>query len=240
MRQMLLVLTGVITKSESLRAFALRRKAAATFLDIICDRQDRLKVKPALQGLAHFLLRDVITVDQLVELYKEVLGRSASSTQVASPQTLFRTFLAWIVHHDTSLSAGHLVKNFLIQARKQWDYMTVSPQHSTSPLWIKPVVQVLHGWPDRMQEFKTHVFPHCFQPNIEEYLRFLSYLHFSEHVQSTGVLPQSFHVFDQENNGLDKSEEFRVLLASIEAGKELNVIRDNGKLFLKREVLQHC
>lgn len=240
MRQMLLVLTGVITKSNSPRALALRRKAAATFLDIICDRQDRLKVKPALQGLAHFLLRDVITVDQLVELYQEVLGRSAGNTQVASLQRLFRTFLAWIVHHDTSLSAGHLVRNFLIQARKQSEYMNSSQQHPISPLWIEPVIQMLHAWPDRMQEFKTHVFPHCFQPNIEEYLRFLSYLHFSEHLQARGTLPQSFHVFDHENNGLDKSEEFRVLLASIEAGKELNIIRDNGKLFLQLAVFQNC
>lgn len=232
MRQMLLVLTGQIMKSDSSRASALCRRAAATFLDIICDRQDRLKVKPALQGLAHFLLRDVITMDQLLELYKEVLDRSTSITHVASLRMLFRTFLAWIVHHDTALSAGHLVKNFLIQARKQPSYMTMTPEQPISPPWIEPVIQTLHDWPDRMQEFKTHVFPHCFQPNIEEYLRFLSYLHFSNHVQSRGGLPPPLNIFEHHNNGLEKSEEFRVLLAGIEAGKELNVIRDNGKFSL--------
>ncbi|KAH7408541.1 putative death-receptor fusion protein-domain-containing protein [Phaeosphaeria sp. MPI-PUGE-AT-0046c] len=234
MRQMLLVLTNVITRIDSPRAFELRRRAASIFLDIICDRQDRLKVKPALQGLAHFLLRDVISVAELVELYKEVLDRSKVTTHIASPQTLFRTFLAWIVHHDTSLSAGHLVKNFLIQARKLSNYMVMMPEYPVAPLWIEPVIQMLHAWPDRMQEFKTHVFSHCLQPNIEEYLRFLSYLHFSDHIQSTWMLPESFQIFEQQNNGLSKSEEFRVLLAAIESGKELNIICDKDSRIWKK------
>jgi hypothetical protein len=228
MRQILLVLTSVITKDDSPRAVELRRRAASTFLDIICDRQDRLKVKPALQGLAHFLLRDVVSITQLVELYKELLDRSSGTKHSASLQTLFQAFLAWIVHHDTSLSAGHLIKNFLIQARKSSDYLATAPCVTVSPIWIEPVVRTLQDWPDRVQEFKTHVFPHCFLPNIEEYLRFLSYMHFGCHVQSKGTLPDALRTFERSNNGLVESEEFKVLLAAVEAGKELNIIRDNG------------
>jgi hypothetical protein len=228
MRQILLVLTSVITRDDSLRALELRRKAASTFLDIICDRQDRLKVKPALQGLAHFLLRDVVSIAQLVELYRVLLDRSSGAKSSASIQTLFQAFLAWIVHHDTSLSAGHLIKNFLIQARKSSDYLATVQDGAVSPLWIEPVVRTLHDWPDRVQEFKTHVFPHCFLPNIEEYLRFLSYMRFSYHVQSKGTLPDAFRTFEGCDNGLFEHEEFKVLLAAVEAGKELNIIRDNG------------
>lgn len=117
MRQILLVLTSVITKHDSQRAHDLRRQAAATFLDIIRGRQDRLKVKPALQGLAHFLLRDVVPVDQLVDLYRGLLERSSTSSKHVSLQKMFQAFLAWIVYHDTSLSAGHLIKNFLSTLR---------------------------------------------------------------------------------------------------------------------------
>jgi hypothetical protein len=229
MRQILLVLTSVIAKDESSRAIELRRLAASTFLDIICGRQDRLKVKPALQGLAHLLLRDVISITQLVEIYRELLERSSDVKTAASLQTLFCAFLAWIVHHDTSLSAGHLIKNFLIQARKLPDYLSAAQKDSVSPFWIEPVVRTLHEWPDRMQEFKTHVFPHCFLPYVDEYLRFLSYLRFGTHLQSNGALPIALRTFEGHDNGLSESEEFRALLAAIEAGKELNMVRDTGQ-----------
>jgi hypothetical protein len=230
MRQVLLVLTTVVMRSQSQRALDLRRQAATIFLDIICDRQDRIKVKPALQGLAHFLLRETVSIAQLVELHEEVLSRATLASKIpATSQTLFRATLAWIVHHDTSLSAGHLIKNFLIQARKAPDYLNTAHNGIISPFWIEPVIQTLHDWPDRMQEFKTHVFPYCFLPKIDEYMRFLSYLKFSTHVRSHGELFEPLRTFESEDNGLSTSEEFRVLLAAIEAGKELTIIRDNGE-----------
>jgi hypothetical protein len=235
MRQILLVLTSVITKDESPRASELRTLAATTFLDIICGRQDRLKVKPALQGLAHLLLRDIVSITHLVEIYGVLLGRASNVKTAASLQTLFRTFLSWIVHHDTSLSAGHLIKNFLVQARKLPDYLAAAQEGTISPLWIEPVVQTLREWPDRMQEFKTHVFPHCFLPGVDEFLCFLSYLRFGTHVQSNGPLPEALRTFENQDNDLSESEEFRVLLAAVEVGKELNIVRDNGA-FIKNQI----
>jgi hypothetical protein len=229
MRQILLVLTSIIAKSQSPRAFELRRRAVTAFLEIICGRQDRIKVKPALQGLAHFLLRDLVSITELVEHLRQILERSLNIRAApVSAQTLFRAFLAWVVHHDTCLSAGHLIKNFLGQARKSTEYWIVAQDGSNVPLWIEPVVRTLHEWPDRMQEFKTHVFPHCFLPEIAEYVRFLSYLHFSEHVQIHSALPEVLCASEQRETGLGQSEGFRILLAAVEAGKELTIIRDSG------------
>jgi hypothetical protein len=229
MRQILLVLTSIITKDESSRASELRRQATITFLDIICGRQDRLKVKPALQGLAHFLLRDVISVSQLLQLHGELLGRLPSTADSESMKTLFEVFLAWIVHHDTSLSAGHMIKNFLIQARKSPNYIVSAQNAVIPPLWIEPVVTTLRSWPDRMQEFKTHVFPYCFLPNIDEYLSFLSYLHFSVHLEPSGAMPEALRTPGEHKTGLGETDEFRILLAAIEAGKELSIVRDTGE-----------
>ncbi|KAE8856963.1 hypothetical protein PTNB29_08030 [Pyrenophora teres f. teres] len=227
MRQMLLVLSSVITKDQSSRAVDLRSRSTASFLDIICEREDRIKVKPALQGLAHFLLRDVVSIAQLVKLFDQ--RREQSSDEAQEPvttQTVFKSFLAWVIHHDTALSAGHLVKNFLVQARRLPDYGVQDPTQSISPFWIEPVVETLRDWPDRIQEFKTHVFPHCFQPDITEYTRFLAYLRFGVHVPHNGNLPSQL----AENNGqkasLDEGEEFSILLAAIATGKELTIVKD--------------
>lgn len=265
MRQVLLVLTSVITKNQSERALELRQEAATSFLKIICQRSDRTKVKPALQGLAHFLLRDVVTVTQLVEYHVALNGLTlqdeAGAVPVAYPeevydevspavftdevqstpeqspvtlseaektmqsQILLKAFLAWVVHHDTALSAGHLIKNYLIQLRK----LPQAIDTSALPLWIEPVVQIIQDWPDRMREFKTHVFPHCFQPNISEYLHFLSYLHFREHVQPKGALPEQLLAHEDIKNGLSGPEEFSILLVAIATGKELTIIKDTGE-----------
>ncbi|KAH7065827.1 HEAT repeat protein-like protein [Paraphoma chrysanthemicola] len=226
MRQMLLALTSVITKSVDPRANELRTTAASTFLDVICDRQDRMKVKPALQGLAHFILRDVVSIAQVVEIHEDINKQSQQARHNSSPlQSVFHAILAWVVHHDTALSAGHLVKNFLIQACKSTQY-TASQAGVISPFWIEPVVWTLQEWPDRMQEFKTHVFQHCFLPNIEEYMHFLSYMGFSRHVHSEQSLPDALRILENVKHGLSESQEFRILLAAIEAGKEITIIRD--------------
>ncbi|KAF1831253.1 hypothetical protein BDW02DRAFT_505741 [Decorospora gaudefroyi] len=228
MRQMLLVLTDVITKDQSRRAVKLRERATSSFLDIICEREDRIKVKPALQGLAHFLLRDVVSLAQLVELFAELIKRSSKTTPgPVTSQTMFKRFLAWVVHHDTALSAGHVIKNFLIRARRLPTYGDQTDEQVVLPLWIEPVVQTLHEWPDRIQEFKTHVFPHCFQPAISEYMRFLAYLHFDLHVPHSGLLPNQLHNSDNHGCPLDGPEEFRLLLAAIATGKELTIVKDN-------------
>ena len=230
MRQILLTLTNAIVKDESSRALELRKQAAGTFLDIICERQDRFKVKPALQGLAHFLLKNVISIEQLVHIYYEQAASfSQASAEAVNSQTLLKIFLGWIVHHETALSAGHLVRNFHIEARRLPNYSTSAGSNFLLPLWIAPVIQTLSDWPDRILEFKTHVFPYCFLPNIEEYLHFLSVLHFAAHVQSRGPLPTQLYPPNNYQQTLDTTQEFRVLLSAIESGKEMSLIRDVGK-----------
>lgn len=229
-RQVLITLTSVLLRNQNERAFEIQERAIVNLIDIICQRQDRVKVKPALQALAHFLQKDVATIPKLVDAYSRALGQpTGSSAGEASVQSLFTTFLSWVVHHDTSLSAGHLIKNFLTQVRRTAYQDASNTNQKVAYVWIKPVVNSLHQWPDRIQEFKTHVFPHCFLPDVEEYIHFLSYLHFSRHVVSTNPMPQELGVYNEEKNELKDFEEFRILLASLQTGKELGIIKDVGK-----------
>ena len=230
MRQMLLVLTSIITKDQSVRATQLREEATLCFLEIICEREDRMKVKPALQGLAHFLLKEVVSIPDLVNLFSKQSKHSSSiSGNPVNTQRVFLSFLAWVVHHDTALSAGHLIKNFLIQARRSPDYWKEEADGKKIPLWIEPVVDTLKEWPDRIQEFKTHVFPHCFLPNIAEYTRFLAYLRFELYVPHDGGLPEELSQSSECASSLDRDMEFRFLLAAIATGKELTILKDTGK-----------
>lgn len=232
-RQMLLTLTSVILKNKNLRSEQLRNQAVSIFVDVIQHRRDRLQIKPALQGLAHFLQKDIISIADLIELYRREI--TSGETQVKSSfeitQDILRSFLSWVIYHDTALAAGHLIKNFLGSLRRSAPLVNAdAPKHSVSPLWIEPVVETLHTWQDRIQEFKTHVFPYCFLPNIEEYLRFLSYLHFHRHMHTNDPLPDLLKVYDERKNELDGSVEFTFLLAALQSGKEIGIIKDVGEL----------
>ena len=230
MRQMLLALTTLLVRDSSPRAHDLRIKAATVFLDIVCQRQDRVKVKPALQGLAHFLLRDVISIAQLVELHCTLREQpTRKETELVQIQSLLETFLLWSVHHDTALSAGHVIKNFLLQARRQPLYGTSTDGTVVLPFWIEPVVQTLREWPDQFRHFQTHVFPHCFLPNTTEYTHFLSYLHLDVHLEQKSELPFQLLSFKHHRTNLTRPEEFRILLSAIETGKELKIIREVGE-----------
>jgi hypothetical protein len=229
-RQVLLVLTGVLLKNANEQSSKLQDWAATTFLDIICQRQDRVKVKPALQGLAHFIQKGLISVTQLVDVYTKLLEQSSRTTEkAANAQSLLSAFISWVVHHDTSLSAGHLIKNFLVLLRRSDQQRNSNDERCIVSIWIPPVIETLRLWPDRIQEFKTHVFPHCFLPELNEYFQFLSYLGFERHVAFAGPIPAQLKILGQHDGSLEELDEFRILLAAIETGKELGIVKDLGK-----------
>ncbi|KAF2191501.1 HEAT repeat protein-like protein [Zopfia rhizophila CBS 207.26] len=228
MRQVFLVLTGALSRDQTPRTIHIRDRVTTTFLEIICQRQDRLKVKPALQGLAYFLAKNLISIPHLVGLHTSLSDHSVRpSTSLESVQLLLSAFLGWVVHHDTAPSAGHLIKNFLNQLRHPLLELEAPPGFGVvSPLWVEPIVKILRLSPDRIQEFKANVFPHCFLPNINEYLQFLSYLHFSRHIYITDPLPAQICVYNEYASELNPFEEFKILLATIQTGKELGIVKD--------------
>ena len=228
-RQVLITLTGILLRNQNERAIELQDRAISNLVDIICQRQDRGKVKPALQVLAHFLHKDIATISKLVQVHAKISSASTLGTDGAGIRRLFATFLSWVVYHDTALSAGHLIKHFLAQLRRNVTQDALGFHESIVSVWIKPVIECLHQWPDRIQAFKTHVFPHCFLPNLDEFVHFLSSLHFSHHAGTTKPIPEALRAHITKKNELEEPEEFRILLASLETGKELNIVEDVGK-----------
>ncbi|ORY10759.1 putative death-receptor fusion protein-domain-containing protein [Clohesyomyces aquaticus] len=230
MRQVLVVLTQVLIQAEGQESIRQRNRAVSMFLDIICNRGDRMQAKPALQGLAHFLFKDLVSFPKLVEIFRAHRLEQVSGTDTRSVQLLLSVFFLWVVRDDTAQAAGHLIKNSITQIRAiQFPTKDINISRgdaSISPLWIEPLVAALRSWPNRMQEIKSNILPHCFLPSVEEYLRFLSYLHLDRHLSVKGDLPASLRIFSSTDNRLETSEEFAMLLAAIETGKELGIVKD--------------
>ncbi|KAF2201139.1 HEAT repeat protein-like protein [Delitschia confertaspora ATCC 74209] len=225
MRQLLLLLSNLISREDTLYSARLRKQATVAFLDVICERQNRLKAKPALQGLAHFLSKGLLSLSGLIELHSGSLAEgSRPSSTLESVQSLLRRFLVWITHNDTVLSASHLIKDYFKQIRQsQLNFTSSSDVRSQGlPFWVKPVVDSLSRSLGKIQDFKSHVFPHCFQPQIQEYLSFLLYLGCGRHL---GIGADLYASEDGYSTGLIALDEFKVLLAAIQTGKEMGIVR---------------
>lgn len=226
MRQVLVVLSNVLLKADDSRASNLRDQAIDRFLCIIIEQKNRLVAKPALHGLAHFLSKDLISISRLAEFRRKPIGdHSSTSEWPESVKYLLRQFLNWIPHHDTGQSASHLIKSFLDKIRK--DHAELVETDQLLPIWVEPLVHSICAEPEMILEYRSHVFPHCFQSHLNEYLTFLLYLRLDNHLAvSIASTPHG-----DLKSGMSVEDEFNLLLAALQAGKELGIIKDTGSLF---------
>lgn len=252
MKQVFIVLSNLLARVKTPRSVSLQRDATLALLDIACYGQDRNRAKPALQGLSHLLSKDLASVRGLIDFYSCLAEEHPENAPVLPPvQSLLSRFLVWIEHHDTALSASHLIKSYISQVRRmKIDHMarrsapqSAAPEAAISnendpthpanlsspegvlPFWVEPVVRHLCQRSELIHEYKTHVFPYCFKPNLHEYIHFLLYLGFSHHMGMTIPFQGTNEMY---NNGLATADAFRLLLAAIQSGKDLGVVKDTG------------
>lgn len=242
MRQVFIVLTSLLTRTETSRADFLRKHATSVFLDIICHGRDRLRAKPALQGLSHFVSKGLASIHDLIEWYSksdEVNIRFLPNRQYV--QDLLIRFLVWVAHSDTVLSASHLIKSYIDRVRQSSGALgcgfesrkSVSEKETEQtpgwlPFWAEPLISCLQQYPEKIQEYKSHVFPYCFKPDLKEYLRFLLYLNCDYHLEVSISVPRPQ---GQNSSGLTNMDELKVLLQAIQAGKELGIVKEVGMYY---------
>lgn len=235
MKLVLILLSGMLLKNTSPQSIKLRDEAVLRFLDIIFKYQNHLKVKPALQGLAYFISKKVISVTQLIDLQRSrAEDCPVSSTRLDLGQDLLRQFLRWIPPQDTATSSGHLVTNFLIQSRQQGTWM--DDHLGSLPMWAQPLDDSIRASPEAIEEFKNYVFPEAFRLSLEDYLCFLEYLRLSRHLGMK--LPLENKEISTVNTRPD-GVELSILLAALQAGKEIGLIKDvDYDIFRKIEVFE--
>jgi hypothetical protein len=51
------------------------------------------------------------------------------------------------------------------------------------------------------------------------------------HIGLANVFPEQLHGAENSTNTLTEMEEFKILLATIQSGKELGIVKDTGQLF---------
>jgi hypothetical protein len=227
MRQVLLVSTAVLSKNTALWSSQYPQEAVSRIVDLISRDQNHRKVKPALQALAHFISKGLISVDQLIDLSgKCVQDSEVHVSRAKTGQTLLAKFLIWVLHHDTALAAGHLVAHFL---EKGSDSQAFNQERETGlPIWAEPFETCIRASPESIQEFRHHVFPNVFRLSFDDYIQFLHHLRMRRYLNA---IPSSEAEANTDYGRPDDAVEISILFAALQAGKDIGMVKDIGLSF---------
>ncbi len=150
MRQVLVTLTAILSKwPDPAQALVVRDSAVETLLSIILGTDSRSKVKPALQGLEHFISKGIVSIQDLVislqglgtnlgqllsgdvipepaEVgpatvveFKRLSAPALVASSEASIEVFVTTLLEWVSHSDVAPAASRLISTFFKFLRTQ-------------------------------------------------------------------------------------------------------------------------
>ncbi|KAF2144155.1 uncharacterized protein K452DRAFT_316890 [Aplosporella prunicola CBS 121167] len=219
-RQVLVLLTSLLLKDGTSRAQELRDETTLKLFEILFTEGDHSRVKPALQALAHFVQKELMSVDELLTKFDQwrsgrvVLCQQFSGANSA-PKAFIFGIMNWVSHQDTTPAAGNMICTVLNYGRQQKVEQMITA-NAQAPVWVEPLESTIRRNPDSLHNFKSHVFPDLFKPMLSDYLQFLEYLHLDNHVRlrpSTG----------QEHEQSDELEA-SLLFNALQVGKDIGIV----------------
>ncbi|KAF2803660.1 uncharacterized protein BDZ99DRAFT_546992 [Mytilinidion resinicola] len=230
MRQLLVVFTGVLKRENTPRSLQFRDQAVLRAVNLISRYQNHRKVKPALQALAHFISKDLVSIDQLIDLSSgSDVNSNRRPLRAELGQNLLAKFLDWVLHNDTALAAGHLVAHFIAKTQKFTSFK--DGPRTDLPLWVKPFENSVRASPESIQEFRHHVFPEVFRLSFDDYIFFLNHLRLYRCLGQTSSIVAEDK--DATNSRSDDPVETSILFAALQVGRDIGMVKDVDHAKLK-------
>ncbi|KAF2085259.1 hypothetical protein K490DRAFT_46993 [Saccharata proteae CBS 121410] len=223
-RQILLLLTSVLEKCNAFKpGIEARGQALETILQALFEEGDHLRVKPALQALAHFIQKELFQVSEILNECKRWHSAESSGSNNAA-QSFLVGVMGWVSYPDTAPAAGNLVSTFLKFGRIQ-NVEAITSKNPSRPLavWVEPLESSVRQNPDAIQNFRSHLFPELFRPVLSDYLEFLVHLRIDDHV---GLRLNTTSCASQTDD-----LQALLLFTALQTGKEMGIVKEieNGQ-----------
>ncbi|KAI9815450.1 MAG: hypothetical protein M1827_002584 [Pycnora praestabilis] len=233
MRQLLATLASIITRNPNRpAATSIRDKAVERLLGIVFHQEPHSRAKAALHGLEYIVSNDVLETTELMSLFQVWSKGNAlpsfsgfgltdvtniSMEVVAwttSVEWLTKGILDWIGQPDVAPAAGHVVSALFLKLRRQQSRSYGYYNFLTKlPLWVAPLVNSVHKFPDALDNFKHQVFPGLFKLDLHDYILFI------ESLGLETMLSDDFQIVG--------SPATIFLLCALEVGKSMNLVEES-------------
>ena len=143
----------------------------------ITTPSENAPTRPAMQALAHWLSKNVVSVKDLCSVFEDGSIEKEDRSVSASVQDLLTVVLHLAPYEDFASSAGSLAA--LIIQKAAVTSQTPSPStfgnHHAS-LWSSAVLDILKQKPKSLEIFRLYVFPELFQQDRPSFNAFLGQL----------------------------------------------------------------
>ncbi|CAD0106145.1 unnamed protein product [Aureobasidium uvarum] len=157
----------------------------------IATPSENAPTRPAMQALAHWLSKNIVSVDELCSTFGRTLTGSDKQSSPASVEDMLAIVLGLAPYEDFASSAGSLAALILQKsqtpATRSSSPLDFGNHHS---LWSSTVLNILKQKPQSLGIFRLYVFPEIFQQDKPSFVAFLGQLGIQStlgRVQSSGV-----------------------------------------------------
>lgn len=217
-RQLLTSLTSALVKCQDV-SIAEKGRSLESLIRYITTSSENAPTRPAMQTLAYWLTKKIVTVSDLCAILARISDVRESDFQSSSSvQGLLNVVLRWAPYEDFASSAGSLAALIIQKAPTNGEptqqlTFGVPRQHS----WVPSVLQTLADKPQSLDNFRHYVFPDIFQHDKPSFVSFLEELGLHSILGSStasGVSSQ-----------LPRQQREEVLFCALSVGSKLGIVR---------------
>ena len=203
----------------------------------IATPSENAPTRPAMQALAHWLSKNVVSVDDVCSVFGDASIEKRGQSVSSSVQDVLTVVLRLAPYEDFASSAGSLAA--LIIQKAEVTSQTPSPTafgayHAS--LWSSTVLDILKQKPRSLEIFRLYVFPEIFQQDKQSFNAFLGQLG----IQSILGGDQS----SESSSPLPTLQCEEVLFCALSVGSKLGLVKiadsrsvKSVELFFDNEVL---
>lgn len=203
----------------------------------IATPSENAPTRPAMQALAHWLSKNVVSVNDICSVFDDGLIEKKGRPVPASIQDVLNVVLHLAPYEDFASSAGSLAALLIQKAgiTSQTPSSLAFDNHHAS-LWSHTILDILRQKPKSLEIFRLYVFPEIFQQDRPSFNAFLGQLGIQSILGGDQPLESSLP--------LPTLQCEEVLFCALSVGSKLGLVKiadassvKSVELFLEKEVL---
>ncbi|KAI4724759.1 hypothetical protein E4T49_07502 [Aureobasidium sp. EXF-10728] len=237
-RLLLTSLTSALTKcSDRSICESERTIMLESLIRHITTPSENAPTRPAMQAVAHWLSKKIVSVDELCGIFGKTLTGIDRNSSPSPVEDMLAIVLSLASYEDFASSAGSLAA--LILQKAQTTTKTPPPLSfgNHNSFWSSTVLNILKQKPQSLNTFRLYVFPEIFQQDKSSFVTFLGQLG----IQQTLGRVQSL----KTPLPLPAPQCEETLFCALSIGSKLGLVRiadagqlpDDVELFFEKDIL---
>jgi hypothetical protein len=219
LKQLLTTLTNALRKSQGGEHLTRKRAIIGSLLSGLTNYAESHKAKPCAQLLGNLLNRQVVSIQELLDAYREQRGPEFLADQRTIFQDLLRDLFRWLSDGEF----GATVAQFATTLLSAYEAAAVELDSlSSEVLWSGPLIDALQRGTIKIDDLKAHTLPVLFKRKFSDFVLFLETHGFKKLLNATSAVERGAPSMDDE-------EEDSLLYAALQAGKEIGFLYEAEK-----------